>query len=164
MTVYNEESLIISLEELFMTNYNNYITEINNEKSLTASDPLFLSEIPATKYVFESISPVNKTLIDFFIVYGLMENDVSDPEQYPIRLSVVSFQVAFFDSGIANRRNIFFKLIRYREAMMKLINDNKNVFQGYSNVTIDKLLPKSFAYDKDTDIITSGVNIGAKLY
>lgn len=162
--IYNEENLITDLESLFHNNYWRYILATNDEHLIGSTDPLYIPEIDNDKYVFEPSKDLNRALNKFFIVYGLTENDVFTPEQHPIRYSTVSFEVAYLDTGLANRRNLFIKILRYRQAMLNMLNDNSNVFSGYSSLKIDKLLPRSFEYDNNVDVLTGGVSVSARLY
>lgn len=164
MKIYNEENLLIDLEELFKNQYGLAVIGINEDHLIGGTDPFYIAEIPVQKFVFDTFSDINRSLDDFFLLYGFMDNDVVSPDQYPARTSTISFQVGYFDSGLSNRRNLFFKTLRYRQAMLNMLDANEHVFRGYSKIRIDKLLPRSFAYDKRSDLITGGVNISAELY
>ena len=113
---YDEELMIKDLLAKMRSKLDGEITKINTEKN----DSLVLDLIPDDKYVFQTL---HKSLLNykgFFILFGLVDVPVSEASTAnEIQEVVISFEVATFDKGDKDLSPLFFKLLRYRRALIK---------------------------------------------
>ena len=162
--IYDEESVIADLVGLLQSDLNAEINLINTEKGAVSGDPLFLSEIPNDKYIFESL---NKTILNykgFFIMYGLKENPPREQQEVNMIEDVtVTVEISTFDSGTKNMNNLFTKLLRYRRALKSLVMKNPEMFRSYAKPFVQSLKPAAFPYSKNVVILSIGLDIRASI-
>lgn len=162
--MYDEEEMLKDIENLFKTQLNTEIDCVNTDKGAVSGDTLFIDNIPTDKYVFQTIDKKVLNYKGFFILYGIVDTPVREENiNNFIEDVTVTFQVATFDKGEKSRMNTFYKLLRYRRALKKVIMKNPDVFRGYAKPLVGSLEPDAFPYDTKNIILTIGLNIRASV-
>lgn len=162
--IYDEEEMIRDIETLFKSKLNEEIDCINTQKNAVAGDVLFLDQIPADKYIFETLDSRLLNYRGFFILYGLMDTPIRESnESNFIEDVTITFQVATFDKGEKTRSNTLFKLLRYRRALKQVIIKNPDVFRNYAKPLMASLKPDAFPYDRKNIILTIGIDVKASV-
>lgn len=158
--LYDEELMIKDLANLYMTKLNSEIDIINAEKN----DSLVLDHIPSDKYVFETLGEGLLNYKGFFVMYGLMDTPLKEASNGNVIEDItVTFQIATFDKGEAERKNTLYKLLRYRRALRSLIIKNPDVFRGYAKASMASLKPDAFPYDSRAIVLTIGIDVKASV-
>ena len=110
------------LRLFFKSNLNDEIAAINIEKGAFIGDALFLEDIPTEKYIFESLDSRILNYKGYFVMYGIVDTPIRDiQEDNFVEDLTMTFQVATFDKGEADRKNTFYKLLRYRRAIKTVL-------------------------------------------
>ena len=162
--IYDEEQMIRDIETLFKNNLNAEIACVNQEKSAVSGDTLFLEDIPTEKYIFETLDSRILNYKGFFVMFGLIDTPPRDANlESFINDVTVTFQVATFDKGDKHRSNTLYKLLRYRQALQRVIMKNPEVFRSYAKPLVSSLRPDAFPYDNRKVILTIGLNIQASV-
>lgn len=162
--IYDEELMIKDVEALFKSNLNDEIAAINIEKGAFIGDALFLEDIPTEKYIFESLDSRILNYKGYFVMYGIVDTPIRDiQEDNFVEDLTMTFQVATFDKGEADRKNTFYKLLRYRRAIKTVLKKNPDVFRNYAKPQMASLKPDAFPYSNKRVILTIGIDIKASV-
>ena len=158
--IYDEEFMIRDAADLFKAKLNAEIVSINTEKN----DALALDEIPADKYIFETLDKRLLNYTGFFILYGLLDTPLREVNiDNMIEDVTMTFQVGTFDKGEKERSNTMYKLLRYRRALKQVIIKNPDVFRGYAKPLLKSLKPDSLPFDRNNVILKIGIDLKASV-
>lgn len=156
--IYDEEMMIKDAEAVFKANLNAEIAAVNAEKN----DSIVLETIPDEVFVFESLTSNVLNYKGFFVMFGLVETPPREAQiDNFIEDVTITFQVATFDKGEADRTETLYKLLRYRRALKQVIIKNSDVFRNYAKPLVASLKPNAFPYDRNRTILSSGIDIKA---
>lgn len=162
--MYDEEQLIKDLETTFKAKLNAEITLINTEKGAISTDYLFLESIPDDKYIFETLGDNLLNYRGFFLMYGLVDTPIRAPsENNYIEDVIITVQIGTFDKGEKERKNLMYKLLRYRRALKAVIMNNPNLFRGYAKPLMASLKPSAFPYDSKNIVLSIGIDVKASV-
>jgi len=158
--MFDAESVIKLIESLLKANLNTEIACINTIKN----DAITLETIAADHYLFETLDSRVNNFKKPFLLYGLQDTEAVKPQagNY-VEPVTVTIEIAFFDCGIKNRATDVYKLLRYREAIKRVILKNSDVFQGYSIPLVKGLNPASFPFDNKRTILACGIDVTASI-
>ncbi len=158
--MYDDEQVIRDIETLMKAQLNTEIACINTQKN----DALILATIPSDHYVFETLDSRVNNFKNFFILYGLVNNEaVTAQADNFVEPVTVTVQAATFDCGEKTRSNTIYKLLRYRNAIKNVLLKNTDVFQGYSIPLIKGLKPEGLPFDNKRVILTCGIDVTASI-
>jgi len=158
--IYDEEYMIRDAETLFKAELNNEIALINTEKN----DALVLDEIPADKYIFETLDERLLNYKGFFVLYGLLDTPLREVStDNMIEDVTMTFQIGTFDKGEKERSNTMYKLLRYRRALKQVIIKNPDVFRGYAKPLLKSLKPDSLPFGRGNIILKIGIDLKASV-
>lgn len=162
--IYDEEQMLRDVEQLFRDKLNAEIDSINACKGAVVGDELYLDQIEDNSYIFETIDKSIINFKGFFVMFGLMDTPPSKAtiESYIIGTTIF-LQVGTFDKGEKQRRNILYKLLRYRRAISQVFIKNSDVFRGYAKPLVTALKPDSLMIDNKNMILKSGVVVTASV-
>jgi len=165
--MYDEEQIVSDLEALYKAKLNDEIDCINTQKNDIPGNPRYIEHIPDSKYIHEALAPNDKKLLNykgFFLRFGLVASDPRNQQiNNQIEDPVVNFEIATFDNGQSDLSNKFYQLIRYRRALLNVINNNNDVFRGFAKPFVTGLSPESFPYGKSKMVLAIGVSIRASI-
>lgn len=158
--MYDEEQVIRDIEALLKAELNTEIACVNTIKN----DSITLDTIPADHYIFETLDSRVNNFRKPFIMYGLVEDDPSSTQLGNfIEPVTVTVQAALFDCGEKQRVRDIYRLLRYRQAIKRVMLKNPDVFQGYSIPLIKRLKPSAFPWDNKRVILTCGLDVTASI-
>lgn len=157
---YDEELMIKDVEALLKSKLNDEIDCINTEKA----DALTLDHIPDDKYIFETLDSRILNYKGFFIMYGLVDTPLREAnvDNY-IEDVMITVKIATFDRGEKTRQNTLYKLLRYRQALKRVIMKNSDVFRNYAKPLVASLRPDAFPYDNKSIILNIGIDLKASV-
>lgn len=162
--MYDEEYMIDDIEATFKEKLNDKIAAINTEKGAVAGDDLFLEDIQDNDYIFETLDSRLNNHRGFFVLFGLVETEATDPNIESFVDGVtITFQVGTFDKGEQHRRITLTKLLRYRRALKQVVMCSPDMFRGYAKPLMASLKPDAFPYDNRRTILKIGVDIKASI-
>lgn len=162
--IYDEESMIKDLVSTLQAELNNEITKINIEKNASSGDELFLEPIQNDEYIFEVLDDSVNNYKGFFLMYGLIDMPLRETsEDNAIEEVVLAVRIGTFDNGEKGRKNILYKLLRYRKALKQLFKNNPDMFQNYAKPIVASLKPDAFNFGNKRIIIQAGVNVKASI-
>jgi len=160
MNIYDAESVIRDLEELYKAKLNGEITLVNADKA----DTIVLDAISADRYLFTTLDSRILNFQGFWFMYGIMPAAPAQVSEESFKENImVTLQIATFDPGDKDRANTLYKLFRYQRAVKQVILKNSDVFRGYSKPLVQSLEPAAFPYDNRAVILSIGINVMASI-
>jgi len=157
---YDEEQMVKDLIQVFKDGLDAEIDCVNTDKN----DALVLDYIPLDKYVFETLDSRLLNYKGFFIMYGLVDTPPRDASLNNfIEDVVITIKIATFDSGDKARENTLYKLLRYRQALKRVLMKNPDVFRNYAKPLVSSLRPDAFPYDNRSVILNIGIDVKASV-
>ena len=158
--IYDLEQMIRDTETLFKAKLNTEIVLINTQKN----DSIVLDQIPADQYVIFTLDDRVNNFKTPWIQIGIADTPLGESSlETAIEKNVITIQVALFDINEKERKNTFYKLLRYQKAIKQVLLKNPDLFQGYSSPLMQSLPPAAFPLDSRLIILTMGVNITATI-
>jgi len=157
--MYDTETVVAKLEELYKAKLNDVITCINTKKN----DSIVMDTIADDLYSFETLSEDMLNYSGAFIMFGLVNTPPKEMQAGNFIKEVkTTFRIAFADQGNADRRDEFTKLLRYQLALETVILKNLDVLQGYSYPMVTSLLPEAMEFNGKI-FLNIGINISASI-
>ena len=129
--------------ELFETQYNNCLSEINTSKGLQDNKDIPAKLIPQGRYFFGGATQTQIGNEPIFISYDFANaNEVSDSVLTGQAETItLNFAINIIDNRMDNNNIALKHLLRYHRAMIKMINKNQGMFGGFGRLEIVKLAP-----------------------
>lgn len=133
--MYDKESLLFDVVNIFKNNLDTEISAINTEKN----DNLTLSTIPSDAYFIQEAGETSLNFNPYMFFYMSIPETVSIESSSMDTVNIASL-VVFQDEANANFEMIR-KLLRYQRAMKNTIEENFFITAGASKIKVSGLEP-----------------------
>ena len=162
--IYDEENAIEDLVTTMKENINVAIQKINTEKNSVAGDVRFIEELNLDKFYFATLSEETLNYKKFFAIYDIESMPTSNQQLGNFSETInLFFEVGCFDEYNKDRNNTLFKLLRYRKAIRRVIQENPAMFRGYGKPLVTSLSPSVYPVSKSLTVIRAGVTVSLTL-
>ena len=134
--LYDIESYVTDVVELYESELNTYIACMNTNKN----DSITLPDV--NNYYLEPILHFGITVSEPFFSYGFVDKLISQEiaSVAPTEITMV-FRIGFIQNDIQTDLTVLKMLLRYQQVLINVLNQNFNKFAGYGKPAVSAAAP-----------------------